>query len=99
VIANYSVDDFEVAPQDFFKVVWRTVFITEMVPGARVARAHLQLVTEVHGQQWKQFPCCVEYGETIKAPDVDERLSLLGTMQVIIQVVGKLLDDLEQAGC
>jgi hypothetical protein len=35
VIAIYSVDDFEVAPQDLFKVISRTAFITEMVPGAR----------------------------------------------------------------
>jgi len=59
VIANYAVDDFQVAPQALFKVVSRTVFITEMVAGARVAKAHLQLVQDVKGQQLMQFPCYV----------------------------------------
>jgi hypothetical protein len=33
VIANYSVDDFVVPPQDLYQVVSTTVYITEMVPG------------------------------------------------------------------
>jgi hypothetical protein len=99
IIANYSVDDFQVAPQDFFKVVSRTVFITEMVPGARVAKAHLQLVKNIEGQQWKQFPCYVEFGESIQIPGDDVRWNLLGEMRTIVRVVGQLLDELEQAGC
>jgi hypothetical protein len=99
VIANYAVDDFEVAPQDLFKVVSRTVFITEMVPGARVAKAHLQLAKKVEGQQLMQFPCCVAYGETIKIPGRTDRLPLLGAINGIVQVVAQLLDELEQAAC
>jgi len=99
VIANYAVDDFQVAPQDFFRVVWRTVFLEEMVTGTRVARAHLQLVEAIEGHQWKEFHCWVDYGETIKVPDVNERFSLLGKMKTLVQFVGQLLNDLEQAGC
>lgn len=99
VIANYAVDDFQVAPQDLFNVVSRTVFITEMVAGARVAKAHLQLVKNVQGQQLMQFPCYVEYGETITIPGGTQRLPLQGAMDVMVRVVGELLDELEQAGC
>jgi hypothetical protein len=50
VIANYAVDDFTMAPYELFEVVSTTVHITEMVPGAIVARAHLRLVQDVEGE-------------------------------------------------
>lgn len=100
VIANYAVDDFEVAPQDVFEVVTSTVFKSEMmVPGARVAKAHLRLVKKLEDQQWLDIPSHVEYGETITLPDSTDKLPLLPVMRRIVQVVGGLLDELEQAGC
>jgi len=99
VIANYSINDFVVVPQDFFKVVGTTVYITEMVEGAIVARAHLRLVQNVVGEHLKQFPCYVDYGEMIRIPDHDKPLYLLGVMDDIVDAVSQLLDELEQAGC
>jgi hypothetical protein len=99
VIANYAVDSFVVAPQDFFEIVHTTVFKTEMTPGARVAKSHLKLVKQLHGSQWKHFPCHVEYGETIRLPGLDDRESLLTTMQVLVGFVEQVLDELQCAGC
>jgi hypothetical protein len=99
VIANYAINDFVVAPQDFFRVVGTVVFLTEMVEGATVAKAHLRLVQNVVGEHLKQFPCYVDYGEMIELPGYAKQLYLLGVMDDIVDTVGHLLHELEQAGC
>ena len=99
VLANYSIDDFVVPPHDLYKVVSATVNITEMVPGAVVARAHLRLVQAVQGEHWMQFPFYVDYGENIEVPGCDRPVGLLDTMVRIFATVDQCLDALEQAGC
>jgi hypothetical protein len=99
VIANYAVDDFVVPPQDLFEVVSTTVHITEMLPGAIVARARLRLVQDVQGERLVQCPCYVDYGEKIEVPGSTQRLGLLSVMDQIVKPIGGLFDELEQAGC
>ena len=99
VIANYSIDDFVVPPQDLYEVVSTTVYITEMVPGAVVARARLRLVQNVQGERRVQIPCFVDYGEKIEVPGYTKRLGLLTVMDQIVNPIGGLLDELERSGC
>lgn len=93
------MDDFHVEEGDFFEVLNTAVFVkTEMVPGAKVAKAHLRL-TEGAKRELKQFRVLMEYRETIEIPGHSKRLSLRGTMDGLVDTIGSLLDDLEQAGC
>jgi hypothetical protein len=70
-----------------------------MVPGAVVARAHLRLVQNVHGDQWKQFAYNVVHGETIEIPGIEGPAGLLQAVECVTARIGPHLDALEAAGC
>jgi hypothetical protein len=53
----------------------------------------------VQGEQLVQSPCYVFYGEKIEIPGHAKRLGLLSLMDQIVNPIGELLDELEQAGC
>lgn len=99
VIANYSVDDFTMPDHDLFEVISTTVFITEMMPGATVARAHLQLNQPVTGEQMLEVGSQIEYGETIQIPFYSRQMDLRQAMSGIVRGVAHALDELETAGC
>ncbi|GFG84321.1 hypothetical protein [Mycolicibacter algericus] len=100
ILTNYSVGDFQIAPNDLFETVSPpTVRKTPMVTGAVVARAHLRLVRKVSGDQWMHFPCNVGYGETIEIPGIAEPAGLLQAAEGITKAIGPHLDNLEEAGC
>lgn len=100
VVSTYAMDVFEVAPDDLYEVASPTqVHKREMVPGAVVARAHLRLVKEVHGDHLMQFPCNLVYGETIDIPGIEGPAGLLRAIECITAMIGPYLDALEAAGC
>ena len=99
VIANYSLDDFRMPDHDIFEVVSTTVHITEMVPGAAVARAHLRLIQDVVGEHMLEVVSDVEYGETIEIPTYSKRMDLRVVMGGIVKAVAHAIDELEAAGC
>jgi len=100
VVANYSIGEFEITPNDLFEIVSTKAFVqAAMVPGATVARAHLWLVQKVEGTRPMQFPCNVLYRETIEIPGMADPGGLLQAIECVKGALGPHLDDLEAAGC
>lgn len=100
VVANYSIRDFEIEPNDLCELVSPPkVYKVPMVVGALVARAHLRLVRHVKGGWWMQLPSNVVYGETIEIPGVEGPAGLLRAVECVTARIGSHLDALEAAGC
>lgn len=100
VVANYSVGEFEITPNDLFEIVSTKAFVeAPMVPGTTVARAHLRLVQKVKGTCLMEFPCNVRYRETIEIPGMADPGGLLQAIECVKGALGPHLDDLEAAGC
>jgi hypothetical protein len=100
IIAEYAMAAFVVAPHDLYEVVSTTVHKgIAMKPGAVVAEAQLRLVRNVQGEQLMQMASEVEYGAYIEIPARADPMSLISAMDQIVRPIGKLLDELEKAGC
>ena len=59
----------------------------------------LRLVQDMQGERLVQIPCYVDYGEKIEVPGHTKRFGLLTVMDQIVNPIGRLLDELEQARC
>jgi hypothetical protein len=100
LVANYSIGDFEIEPNDLCELVSPPkVYKVPMVVGALVAGAHLRLKRPVKGGWWMQLPSSVVYGETIEIPGIDGPAGLLQAVECVAARISSHLDALEAAGC
>lgn len=100
VMATYTTDTFSVVPSDMYQVLSSVVVPdNDLVVGAVVGRAALQVAEHTTGNDYLDVHCNVTFGESIEVPGVTNRVDLMVAIDRLTGRIGPLLDQLEAAGC
>lgn len=100
VMATYTTDTFDVVSSEMYQVLSSVVVPdNEMVVGAVVGRADLQVAEHAMGSDYLDVRCNVTFGESIEVPGVTKRVDLMVAIDRLTERIGPLLDQLEAAGC